>query len=139
MWILLGFLLLVCELLTPGVFFLVFFGIGALIVGLLVMANLLEPSWIQWCAFTGVSAISLVIFRKRLLRRVRTEKDIHDLDSPAGETAVAIDEIAPGSVGRAELRGTTWQVRNIGDVPLSARQRVIVERVDGLVLLVRAQ
>jgi membrane protein implicated in regulation of membrane protease activity len=139
MWILLGFLLLVCELLTPGVFFLVFFGVGALIVGLLVMGDFLEQAWIQWCAFSGFSLASLLLFRKRLIRRVRPAKDIHDLDSPAGETAVAIDEIAPGSVGRAELRGTVWQAKNIGGVPLNARQRATVERVDGLVLWVRAE
>jgi membrane protein implicated in regulation of membrane protease activity len=129
----------VCELLTPGVFFLVFFGLGALIVGLLVMGNFLEPAWIQWCAFSGLSLGTLLLFRKRLIRRVRTVSDIHDLDSPAGETAVAIDEIPPGSLGRAELRGTIWQVKNIGEAPLSARQRARVERVEGLVLWVRAQ
>jgi membrane protein implicated in regulation of membrane protease activity len=139
MWILIGFLLLVCELLTPGVFFLVFFGLGAITVGLLVMASLLEPAWLQWSAFSAFSLVSLLLFRKPLIRRVRTTREADDLDSPAGETAIAIDEIPPGSVGRAELRGTIWQVKNVGDAPLSARQRANVERVEGLVLWVRRQ
>ena len=139
MWILFGFLLLVCELLTPGIFFLVFFGLGAITVGLLVMGNLLEPAWLQWSAFSALSLLSLLVFRKPLIRRVRTAGDVHDLDSPAGETAIAIDEIPPGSVGRAELRGTIWQVKNVGEAPLSARQRARVERVEGLVLWVRSR
>ena len=139
MWILIGFLLLVCELLTPGVFFLVFFGLGAITVGLLVMASLLEPAWLQWSAFSALSLVSLLLFRKLLIRRVRTTREADDLDSPAGETAIAIDEIPPGSVGRAELRGTIWQVKNVGDAPLSARERASVERVEGLVLWVRRQ
>jgi membrane protein implicated in regulation of membrane protease activity len=139
MWILFGFLLLVCELLTPGVFFLVFFGLGAITVGLLVMGNLLEPAWVQWSAFSAISLLSVLLFRKPLIRRVRTVRGADDLDSPAGETAVALDEILPGSVGRAELRGTIWQVKNVGDAPLGARQRARVERVEGLVLWVRSQ
>ena len=47
-WILLGFLLLLAELLTPGGLYLLFFGVAAIIVGLLAGLNLIGPPWMQW-------------------------------------------------------------------------------------------
>jgi len=39
--------------------------------------------------------------------------------------------------GKAELRGTAWNARNVGDTPIAESQRCRVERVDGLTLWVR--
>ncbi len=49
-----------------------------------------------------------------------------------GETAVAIDPIAPGEIGQAELRGTPWRARNVSTRALVAGERCRVQRVDGL-------
>jgi inner membrane protein len=43
------------------------------------------------------------------------------------------------SVGKAEMRGTAWNTRNIGDQPLARGQRCRVERVEGLMIFVRAE
>ena len=139
MWLLLGFLLLICEVLTPGAFFLIFFGLGAVTVGVLVAGDLLGPAWLQWTAFSVLSLLSVLVFRKPLLRRVHGSRGADEVDALVGETAIAIDDISPASVGRAELRGSIWQVKNVGDTPLNARQRVKVERVEGLMLWVRSQ
>jgi inner membrane protein len=42
-------------------------------------------------------------------------------------------------VGKAEMRGTSWNTRNIGDQPLARGQRCRVERVEGLMIFVRAE
>jgi membrane protein implicated in regulation of membrane protease activity len=42
-------------------------------------------------------------------------------------------------VGTAELRGTSWTARNIGPAPLANGQRCKVQRVDGLMLYVKAE
>jgi membrane protein implicated in regulation of membrane protease activity len=39
--------------------------------------------------------------------------------------------MAPGAVGRVELRGSSWEARNEGDTPLGANQRCRVTRVSG--------
>jgi membrane protein implicated in regulation of membrane protease activity len=56
-----------------------------------------------------------------------------------GETARATENIAVNEIGKAELRGASWNVRNIGDKPLVPGARCVVERVDGLTLHVRAE
>lgn len=139
MWILLGFLLLVLELVTPGGFFLFFFGLGAITVGALGLRDLLGPSWLQWLAFSALSLLSLLLLRQPLLRRFRGSETKDDRDALIGETAFALEEIPVDSIGRAELRGSTWQVKNVGPMPLGVRQRCKVEQIDGLMLWVRGQ
>jgi membrane protein implicated in regulation of membrane protease activity len=48
-----------------------------------------------------------------------------------------MDDLAPGAVGKAELRGTTWTAQNADDRPLARGQRCRVARVEGLTLLIR--
>jgi membrane protein implicated in regulation of membrane protease activity len=133
MWVLLGFGLMLGEVVTPGGFFFLFFGVGGLVVGLLVWAGLAEPAWLQWALFTGVSLACLVPLRARLLRRVQGE-GAQPVDSLVGQIAVALEEIAPGQVGKAELRGTAWSARNTGTSPIPRGGRSRVVRVDGLML-----
>src|SRR5688572_15233371 len=102
MWILLGFLLLALELLTPGGFFLFFFGLGAITVGLLGIWDVLGPAWIEWLAFSALSLFSLLLFRQPLLRRFRGSETKDDRDGLIGDTAVALEEIPVDSIGRAE-------------------------------------
>ena len=44
----------------------------------------------------------------------------------AGESATLLDALAPGDTGKAELRWTTWTVRNAGAGPLARGQRAVV-------------
>jgi len=137
-WILIGLLLVLAEVVTPGGFYLLFFGIGALIVGLLTFADIAGPTWLQVLLFSIISVCTLWLFRQKLLQlfQVNTQKPV---DSVVGETALVVDPIIVNGIGKVELRGASWSARNIGEVPLGAGGRCIVERVDGLTLVVRAE
>jgi inner membrane protein len=137
-WILLGLLLLLAELLTPGGFYIIFFGVGAVIVGILAGFNFAGPLWFQFILFSILSVLSLWLFRERLLQLTQGGPR-ENVDSLVGETAVATEEIHLNGFGKAELRGTSWNARNVGDKPLVRGQRCIVERVEGLTILVRAE
>jgi len=138
MWVLLGFALMLGEVVTPGGFFFLFFGVGGLVVGLLVWAGLGGPPWLQWLLFTAVSVGCLIPLRTRLLRRAQGDGG-RPVDSIVGETAIAAEDLAPGQVGRAELRGTTWSARNGSTraIPRGGRSRVV--RVDGLMLWIEPE
>jgi inner membrane protein len=137
-WILLGLLLLLAELLTPGGFYIIFFGIGALVVGVLAGFNAAGPLWFQFILFSILSVLTLWLFRGKLLQLTQGERR-ENVDSLVGETAVATEEIHLNAVGKAELRGTSWNARNVGDKPLTRGQRCVVERVEGLTIFVRAE
>jgi hypothetical protein len=135
-WLVVGLLLLGGEMLMPGGFYLLFFGLGALAVGLLGLAGGAGPVWFQWLLFSVLSIGALVLLRPRLVGRLTTPERPMD-DGVVGELARADARIEPGEIGRGELRGTTWTIQNVGDVALAPGDRCRVERVDGLTLHVR--
>jgi membrane protein implicated in regulation of membrane protease activity len=139
-WVVLGLLLLGLELATPGGFFLLFFGVGALLVGGLVIIGAGGPAWLQWLFFTVLSVAALVFFRTPLLRlmQARTPRS-GDIDSLRGEVAVAMDGIPAGGLGRAQLRGTVWTARNLGSDSITPGERCLVTSVDGLTISIRRE
>ncbi|HXO19515.1 MAG TPA: NfeD family protein [Thermoanaerobaculia bacterium] len=138
-WIAVGAAMLLAEVLTPIMFVFLFFGIGGLAVGLLDVLGVAGPEWLQWLLFSVISLLSLALFRPKLLARLsRGTAGRRPIDSLAGETARTIEAIAVDGIGRADLRGTPWRARNVGPEPLAAGQTCKVERVEGLMLLVRA-
>ncbi len=138
LWVLGGLLLLVAEVATPGGFFAVFFGAGAVLVGAARALGWEGPAWAEWLAFSAVSVALLALFRRPLMRRFRlnTSKPVDRLED---ESAVVTEEVRPGGVGKAELRGTPWAARTQGQAALVQGQRCRVERVEGLTLWLRAE
>jgi membrane protein implicated in regulation of membrane protease activity len=132
MWLAAGFVLLVFELVTPSGFFIMFFGAGAVVVGLLSGAGLVATPWVQWLVFTAVSVACLFLFRGKIQARVEASGARPPVDSLLGEIAVPIEGIAPGAVGRVSLRGSTWEARNDSTIGVYANQRCKVVRVSGL-------
>ncbi|QQR75899.1 MAG: NfeD family protein [Holophagales bacterium] len=135
LWLILGLVLLAGELLTPGGFFIVFFGVGALVVGLLGLAGVVMPLWLQGVAFSAVSVLALLLFRKPLLGRF-SPPPARKVDPLVGEEAVTLEEIGAGRLGKVELRGTPWNARATNGRALAKGVRVRVERVEGLTVFV---
>ncbi|HEY8550612.1 MAG TPA: NfeD family protein [Vicinamibacterales bacterium] len=133
-WAVLGVLLALLELASPGGFFIIFFGAGAIFVALLSMLGLAGPLWMQWLLFSALSVGALVLFRDPLLRRLRQHTPEHPVDALTGDMAIAADDLPPGAIGRAELRGSAWSARNVGSSTIVKGQRCAVRRVEGLML-----
>ncbi|HSB67958.1 MAG TPA: NfeD family protein [Candidatus Methylomirabilis sp.] len=139
LWLVLGLFLVGCEILTPGGFYVLFFGIGALVVGAMAGLGWGGPTWAQWLLFSVISVASLLVFRPRLLRLARSKERPDPIDTLEGEVATLADDLSPGAVGKAELRGTAWTVINRDERPLARGRRCRVVRVEGLTLWVRGE
>ncbi|MCX6549931.1 MAG: NfeD family protein [Acidobacteria bacterium] len=139
-WAVLGLLLAAAELLTPGGFFVIFFGLAGLVVAVLVAVGLAEPLWLQILFFSIVSVGALLLFRNPLLRwMARNTPPPIKVDNLVGEVAVTAAAIEPGGMGRAELRGASWSARNGGAARIEAGTRCRVTRVDGLEIWIQAE
>ncbi len=137
-WLAGGFVLLVAELVTPSGFFIMFFGVGAILTGVAAAVGAVNAPAGQWLVFTVISVLSLLLFRGKIQARV--EPDTRPpVDSLVGEIAIPVETMAPGAVGRVALRGSNWEARNDGDTALGANQRCRVTRVSGLQLGVVAE
>ncbi|HET9963058.1 MAG TPA: NfeD family protein [Nitrospiraceae bacterium] len=140
LWLFLGLILLGAEIMTPGGFYMLFFGLAALLVGALAGFDLVVAEWIQWLLFSAFSIVSLAVFRNPLRRWMNQDGvGATAVDTMVGELALVLEDLAPGALGKAEFRGTTWNVRNTGATTLTKGQRSRVDHVDGLTLSIKAE
>jgi membrane protein implicated in regulation of membrane protease activity len=130
--------LLLAELVTPGGFYILFFGLGGIAVGLLSVFEAAGPIWFQIVLFSIISVFSLWFFREKLLELTRGPS-MDRVATYIGETAVVLDDISVNGIGKAEMRGTPWNTRNVSGRPLARGERCKVERVEGLTIFVRAE
>ena len=136
----LGLFLAALEILTPGGFYLLFFGLGSLAVSLMTLLGIGGPLWLQVLLFSVFSIISLALFRNPLLRMMQRKTDGRPpIDTLVGELAIPVTAIEPDAVGKAELRGTTWTARNSGTLAIPAGCRCKVVQIDGLVITIEPE
>jgi len=138
-WLVFGLVLVVAEIASAGGFYIIFFGLSAIVIGVLASANLAGNNAMQLLLFAVVSVTSLLLFRNRLLKWFQTDPQAPSVDQIVGQVAVVIEDLLPDGVGKVELRGAAWAARNGGGVPLSRGARCRVTRVDGLMLFVEPE
>ena len=136
-WIIGGVLLCLAEMATPGAFYLLFFGVAALVVGVLAWAGLVDTTWVQFLLFTIISIVSLVLFRRTLTERLNPEEPAAKINTLEGASGTALEDIPAQGTGKVEVRGTGWNAVNMGESPIEQGQACVVERVEGVSLWVR--
>jgi membrane protein implicated in regulation of membrane protease activity len=138
-WLVLGLGLIALEMVSSGGFYIIFFGIAAMVIGSLAATRLVEAGWLQWLLFSALSVASLMLFRNPLMRKLNLGAGAPDIDTLAGETGTALEDMSAGANGRVELRGTTWSARNAGSSSLARGHRCVVIRAERLTLLVKPE
>ena len=134
-WWVAGVLLLIVEMLVPGLIFL-WFGLAAGLVGLTLLA-FPEMTWqVQLLIFAALSVISLVAGRS-FLRRRPIETDRPTLNR-RGEQYVGrhftLEEPVVNGLGKIKVDDSIWKIEGESDLPVGARVRVTA--VDGTILTV---
>jgi membrane protein implicated in regulation of membrane protease activity len=137
-WLALGLILVTLEMTTSGGFYVVFFGISAIALSVLRIFDLGGPFWAQLILFSAIAFGSLLL-RTPLVRWLKIEHRGTEVDSLVGDLAVPLEEIAPGAVGRAELRGTVWSARNRASRAVAAGERCRVVTVEQLLILIEPE
>ena len=141
-WGILGLSLIGVEILTLGGlgnFYFLFFGMAALMVSALTWSGLIEAAWLQWFLFAILGIISLLVMKKPLQNKQPLNgKDESDVDSMVGEMAKVLEPLKPQTLGKVELRGSTWNARNTGTTLLEKDAIAKIVQVDGLTLLIQA-
>ncbi|MBQ7626749.1 MAG: NfeD family protein [Rhodocyclaceae bacterium] len=137
-WILTGIVLIVAELLVPGVV-IVFFGVSAIVVGLLLGCGIALPVSAQLILFGVLGLVLLFALRARFtaLFHGASTADATGVEifSP-GETAEAITAFQDGR-GKVLLRGAQWQAELEDAQEAAIGQRLYVVGHRGLTLRCR--
>jgi membrane protein implicated in regulation of membrane protease activity len=139
-WAVGGLVFLGTELFIPLDFFVFFLGVAALGVSGMVFLGLATTLSGQLFLFSILAVVTTVGLRTPLVARLRRAQDTGvGIETLIGEVATLASALAPGEVGKAELRGTVWSVRSEHGEPLPAGRRCRVARVEGLLLWVRPE
>ena len=138
-WLLVGLILIGLELAASGGFYVIFFGIAALSIGGLHLFQAAGPLWWQFLLFSILSVGSLLLFRGPVMRWLQVGEGVLDLDSVLGAVATPLEDIGPGAVGRAELRGTVWSARNATTAGITRGQRCTVVRAERLMIFLEPE
>ena len=106
-WITLGGLLLIAELVGGGALYMLFVGVAAVLVGILVVLFPDLPLWSHWPIFAVLALGLLVGLRRHAHARINRSGGF---ESITGEFALVIDEIAPvrlraGESARGQMGG----------------------------------
>ncbi|HEX8843755.1 MAG TPA: NfeD family protein [Pyrinomonadaceae bacterium] len=141
LWTVLGVILIVAEVFTPG-FVLLWFGIGALaaaLAGLVGISSLTLQFLIFALVSTALTAASRTIF-VNYFSRERTGDDLKTgVDALPGKVGTVVNA-SQGALneGAVKVFGSTWTAYPAeGEEPLEEGERVTVERVQGASIYVR--
>lgn len=110
-WAIFGVILFAMELFIPGVV-ISFFGLGALITALTTYLNITPSLDLQLVVFIVTSTLSLLLFRKYIIRRFLDNSDEVDgnkYNVEIGKIVAVIELIEPNEIGgKVRYQGAPW-------------------------------
>jgi membrane protein implicated in regulation of membrane protease activity len=135
LWIVLGVLLIIGEIFTAG-FFLIWFGIAAIIAGVLAFFEL-SPVW-QGVAFVIISAILLAGTRRLADKFTKKQPPGIGADRFIGKIGVVLEEIDNDkNTGRVRVEEDQWRADSLkGDI-IPEGSKIQVMKLEGTHLVVK--
>lgn len=135
-WIIIGIILLIIEAITVS-FVSVFFAIGCFIAGL---ASFMIPSWgAQIVIMCLISGIGVAFGRNVLQKYFKVNKEIKPstIDALIGKTGLVVKKINSDESGLVKLNGEVWSATSVNSIEIPKNVNVVVERIDGVKLIVK--
>jgi membrane protein implicated in regulation of membrane protease activity len=140
-WMIMGLILLILEIVVSGTF-LLWFGVAALVVGIVTLLMGGMDFWSlqsQWITFVIISIVFVILGRRLMARHKFKEDDAPLLNQRSrrmiGREAILVEAISQGE-GRVKLGDSTWRVTG-KDAPIGTKVKVTGE-ASGTVLEVEA-
>lgn len=136
-WLAVFVLLIVIELATMGLTTICLAG-GAVagFIASMLGANVV----IQAVVFFVVSIVLLIFTRPFAVRYINSNKTKTNIDGLIGQEALVLEEINNiRETGCARLEGKEWTARSVDDTVIPADTVVIVERIEGVKLIVKTK
>ena len=140
LWTILGMVLVIAEVFTPG-FVLLWFGVGALAAALAAFlgAGLAAQFILFIVVSTALTALSRTIFVNYFTARDEPDGIRMGAASLPGQVGTVVTSSQGAlNVGAVKVFGSTWTAYPAeGEPPLEAGDRVVVERLQGASIYVR--
>ena len=131
-WLILGGALAALELLGTA-FYLIFFAVAAILMGLLKLIGVELPMWAEWLLFAVAAITAMLLLRKKLHER------LHGSAPPVVDNTDVVEvreDVPVGARVRVKMRGSEWTATNVGQTAITAgsQARVVDHRGSGIAI-----
>jgi len=119
-WFYLGIVLIILEVMTPGLVS-IFFGLSALVVALITFLAPGIPEWAQWVIFSIFSVLFILLLRKTLKKTFSGTAEVSEgtTDPYSGKRAMVVSRITPSQPGRVEFNGSNWTAESEQEIEVN--------------------
>lgn len=135
-WLLLAVIFFVGEAVTVG-FFVFWFGVGALVA--LLASLFIKNIAVQSVIFLSVSIVLLFFTRplvnKFLLKSNDVKTNAYSVEGKKGRVNIEINPVE--GTGQVKIAGELWSAKSNDDSIIPVDTDIIVEKIDGVKLIVR--
>ncbi|MEE0132881.1 MAG: NfeD family protein [Treponema sp.] len=132
-WLFLMILFTVIEVATFGLTT-IWFALGALV--MLFLSPLPIPFLWQILLFLIISSVLLIFTRPIAVKKLKVGREKTNTDSLIGEKALVIKKITEFEKGLVKIRGIEWSAQSIDGKPIAKDETCIVERIEGVTVVV---
>lgn len=101
----------------------------------LIVSCFYDNYFVQFAIFVVLGVILLITTKKFLNRILKPNNEKTNLDRIIGEEAVVTKRIGKNLIGEVKVDGKYWSA--ISNKPVDAGEEVVVEKIDGVKLIVR--
>ncbi len=131
-WLVIIFLLIIAEVSTINLVSIWFIASGIVS---LIISIFYDNFYVQFAVFVILGIILLLTTRSFLERFIKPKKESTNLDRVIGMEAVVTEPIEKHVIGEVKVDGKRWSA--ISEEEFSEGEEVIVDKIDGVKLMVR--
>ena len=132
-WLIIGILLLITEMIQPIVFLFFFFGFSAVLTALLVYFG--ATLFVSLIFFLSFSLALILFVRPLIVRYSKFQSASSQMDELIGKTGIAIEPIAPHEFGLVKVSGKDWSAESQDTIAQGSEVEVL--EVEGTHLIVK--
>lgn len=131
-WLIIIFLLIIVEVSTVNLVSVWFIASGLVS---LILSFITDNFMIQFASFVLLGIVFLITTRPILKKYIKPREEKTNLDRIIGMEAIVTEPIKRNEVGEVKVDGKRWSA--IAKNKIEAGEDVIVEKIDGVKLIVR--
>ncbi|CDF12300.1 nodulation efficiency protein D [Mycoplasma sp. CAG:776] len=95
----------------------------------------IDSFYIQFAIFVCLGIVLMLLTRPYLVKKLTNKKESTNLDRVIGMEGIVTEEITKTKIGEVKVDGKRWSA--ISNELIKAGEEVIIERIDGVKLIVR--
>jgi len=131
-WFIIGLICVISEFAIPGVI-IIFFGIGAWVVALILLGVDLNI-FLQLLVFLVFSITALVLVRKKVVTQKEMTDDV--TDDFLGKKAEVLEGFSKGAYGKVFFKGTLWKAETTSEKSIKKGEYVVIIGHESILLQV---